>query len=88
MGNAKMAAIADYLLTFRKPSVSTIHIVVFQAAMMKDFEEVMKQYKKVTPKPSGKSGQQRRLSFCHSKPKHSVAQDRMCHTPTTSDFIS
>ncbi|XP_062313703.1 protein mono-ADP-ribosyltransferase PARP14 isoform X2 [Osmerus eperlanus] len=52
VGNAMMAAIADYLLMFRKPSVSTIHIVVFQAAMMKDFEEVMKQFKKVTPKPS------------------------------------
>ncbi|KAL0963918.1 hypothetical protein UPYG_G00315340 [Umbra pygmaea] len=51
VGNAMMAAITDLVITIRSPSIKTIHIVIFQAKMMKDFEEVLKRFKKVTPKP-------------------------------------
>uniref|UniRef100_A0A4W5QQB4 Poly [ADP-ribose] polymerase n=1 Tax=Hucho hucho TaxID=62062 RepID=A0A4W5QQB4_9TELE len=55
VGNAMMAAIADLLISIRTPSVTTIHIVIFQAKMIKDFEEVMKKFKKVIPKPAAKT---------------------------------
>lgn len=54
VGNAMIAAIADLLISIRTPSVTTIHIVIFQAKMIKDFEEVMKNLKKVIPKPAGR----------------------------------
>uniref|UniRef100_A0AAY5KJC8 Poly [ADP-ribose] polymerase n=1 Tax=Esox lucius TaxID=8010 RepID=A0AAY5KJC8_ESOLU len=41
VGEAMMAAVYDLLLTIRTPSVKTIHIVVFQTKMMKDFEDIL-----------------------------------------------
>ncbi|CDQ69550.1 unnamed protein product [Oncorhynchus mykiss] len=55
VGNAMIAAIADLLISVRTPSVTTIHIVIFQNKMIKDFEEVMKKFKKVTPKAAAKT---------------------------------
>ncbi|XP_024245498.1 uncharacterized protein LOC112225621 isoform X1 [Oncorhynchus tshawytscha] len=55
VGNAMMAAIADLLISVRTPSVTTIHIVIFQNKMIKDFEEVMKKFKKVIPKAAAKT---------------------------------
>lgn len=54
VGNAMIAAIADLLISVRTPSVTTIHIVIFQNKMIKDFEEVMKKFKKVIPKAAGR----------------------------------
>nr|XP_046225291.1 uncharacterized protein LOC124048492 isoform X1 [Oncorhynchus gorbuscha] len=54
VGNAMIAAIADLLISVRTPSVTTIHIVIFQNKMIKDFEEVMKKFKKVVPKAAAK----------------------------------
>ncbi|XP_031662203.1 uncharacterized protein LOC109871402 isoform X3 [Oncorhynchus kisutch] len=54
VGNAMMAAIADLLISVRTPSVTAIHIVIFQNKMIKDFEEVMKKFKKVIPKAAAK----------------------------------
>ncbi|KAK6310022.1 hypothetical protein J4Q44_G00199030 [Coregonus suidteri] len=54
VGNAMLDAITELQKTIRTPSVKTIHIVIFQTKMMKDFDEVMKKFKKVTPKPAAK----------------------------------
>ncbi|XP_035630002.1 uncharacterized protein parp14rs3 isoform X2 [Oncorhynchus keta] len=54
VGNAMISAIADLLISVRTPSVTTIHIVIFQNKMIKDFEEVMKKFKKVVPKAAAK----------------------------------
>ncbi|KAM3862355.1 protein mono-ADP-ribosyltransferase PARP14 [Diretmus argenteus] len=52
VGNAMVTAIEDLLKTTNTPSLTTIHIVIFQSKMMKDFQEVLKKFKKVTPKPA------------------------------------
>ncbi|KAG7463857.1 hypothetical protein MATL_G00181160 [Megalops atlanticus] len=51
VANAMLFAIGSFVLDNRNPSVTTIHIVIFQPKMMSDFEQVMKKFKKVTPKP-------------------------------------
>lgn len=53
VGNAMLHAITELQKTIGNPSVKTIHIVIFQTKMMKDFDEVMKKFKKVTPKTAG-----------------------------------
>lgn len=55
VANAMLAAIEDLLLSTRKPSVTTVHIVVFQKNMLKDFHEAIKKLKKVSPKTSAKT---------------------------------
>ncbi|XP_031657998.1 uncharacterized protein LOC109867464 [Oncorhynchus kisutch] len=54
VGNAMLHAITELQKTIGNPSVKTIHIVIFQTKMMKDFDEVMKKFKKVTPKTAAK----------------------------------
>lgn len=53
VGNAMLHAITELQKTIGTPSVKTIHIVIFQTKMMKDFDEVMKKFKKLTPKTAG-----------------------------------
>ena len=53
VGNAMMAAVEEHIKS-TKTTLKTVHIVMFQAKMIQDFEEVLKKYKKVTPKKSGK----------------------------------
>ncbi|KAJ8351599.1 hypothetical protein SKAU_G00230750 [Synaphobranchus kaupii] len=50
VANAMIDAINDFVLIKPKPSVTLIHIVIFQPKMMSDFKQVMKKLKTVTPK--------------------------------------
>uniref|UniRef100_UPI003AADD9EC uncharacterized protein parp14rs3 isoform X1 n=1 Tax=Centroberyx gerrardi TaxID=166262 RepID=UPI003AADD9EC len=52
VGNAMLTAIEDHIKTMKAPSLTSIHIVIFQSKMMKDFHDVMKKFKTVTPKPA------------------------------------
>ncbi|KAM6984986.1 LOW QUALITY PROTEIN: protein mono-ADP-ribosyltransferase PARP14 [Aplochiton taeniatus] len=50
VANAMLAAIEDLLLITRKPTVTTVHIVVFQNKIFKEFQEAIKKLKKISPK--------------------------------------
>ncbi|XP_035265189.1 protein mono-ADP-ribosyltransferase PARP14 isoform X2 [Anguilla anguilla] len=50
VANAMIDAISNFVLDKPKPSITTVHIVIFQPKMMSDFEHVMKKFKRVTPK--------------------------------------
>ena len=56
VGNAMMAAVEEHTKSTKTTTLKTIHFVIFQAKMLPDFEEVMKRFKKVTPKKPGKHG--------------------------------
>ncbi|XP_029937054.1 protein mono-ADP-ribosyltransferase PARP14 isoform X2 [Myripristis murdjan] len=63
VGGAMIAAIQELLKTVKAPSLTSIHIVIFQSKMMKDFQVVMKKLKKVTPKAAAA----KRLRKLHPK---------------------
>ncbi|XP_034142622.1 protein mono-ADP-ribosyltransferase PARP14 isoform X2 [Esox lucius] len=73
VGEAMMAAVYDLLLTIRTPSVKTIHIVVFQTKMMKDFEDILSKIKKVKPKPVAS-----KLSKPTTQPQPSPTKSALC----------
>ncbi|KAM4609213.1 protein mono-ADP-ribosyltransferase PARP14 [Polymixia lowei] len=53
VGNAMITAIEELLIFNQKrPSLTTIHIVIFQTNMMQQFQEVIKRFKNPTPRPA------------------------------------
>ncbi|XP_056145314.1 protein mono-ADP-ribosyltransferase PARP14 isoform X2 [Lampris incognitus] len=55
VGNAMVTAIEHFLTMTKTPSLTAIHLVIFQPEMMKSFQEVLKKMKKPTPKPAATS---------------------------------
>ncbi|XP_036401797.1 protein mono-ADP-ribosyltransferase PARP14 [Megalops cyprinoides] len=83
VANAMIYAIGTFLLDNQNPSVTTINIVIFQPKMMSDFEQVMKKFKKVTPKPglAAAAKTQTKLPSTFSNPSQSQT---ISNTPTPS----
>ncbi|XP_041724440.2 protein mono-ADP-ribosyltransferase PARP14 [Coregonus clupeaformis] len=87
VGNAMIAAIADLLISIKTPSVTMIQIVIFQAKMINDFEEVMKKFKKVIPKPADKKSSRTRTAKTTRPTQPTPTRPGLCLASATATVV-